>query len=150
VGHSSIAAMAQCMGLPLLRRRITGTSKHVGLEYAATAGDEVEDLRALLAAAQRLYAVEAVSTGAIASDYQRLRVESVCASLGLVSLGFLWRVSQRVRSRHRRRVTCGWVGGCVRSGSDSFGTAPLAKRWMRTRCVQAGCVVITIAQRRSR
>ena len=104
VGHGSIAAMAQCMGLPLLRRRITGTSKHVGLEYAATAGDEVEDLRALLVAAQRLYAVEAVSTGAIASDYQRLRVESVCASLGLVSLGFLWRVSQRVRRRHRRRV----------------------------------------------
>jgi hypothetical protein len=68
------------------------------LEYAATQGDEVEDLRALLAAAARLHGAQAVSCGAIASDYQRLRVESVCASLGLVSLGFLWRVSQRVRA----------------------------------------------------
>jgi len=34
--------------------------------------------------------VEAVASGAIASDYQRLRVEDVCARLGLVSLGYLW------------------------------------------------------------
>jgi hypothetical protein len=28
VGHNAVAALAQCMGLPLLRRRITGTCKH--------------------------------------------------------------------------------------------------------------------------
>lgn len=35
-----------------------------------------------------------VSVGAILSDYQRLRVESVCRRLGLISLGFLWRRDQ--------------------------------------------------------
>ena len=39
--------------------------------------------------------VEAVSSGAILSDYQRNRVESVCARLGLVSLGYLWRREQQ-------------------------------------------------------
>jgi diphthine-ammonia ligase len=34
--------------------------------------------------------IEAVASGAIASDYQRLRVEDVCARLGLVSLAYLW------------------------------------------------------------
>lgn len=35
-----------------------------------------------------------MASGAIASDYQRLRVESVCARLGLTSLAFLWRQPQ--------------------------------------------------------
>ncbi len=35
-----------------------------------------------------------MATGAIASDYQRVRVEGVCARLGLTSLAFLWRQPQ--------------------------------------------------------
>jgi len=50
-----------------------------GLAYTKTAGDEVEDLMQLLAAAKRRFpGLQGVSSGAIASDYQRLRVESVC------------------------------------------------------------------------
>ena len=45
--------------------------------------DEVEDLRALLAAAKEAHPeLTAVCAGAILSDYQRLRVEAVCADLG--------------------------------------------------------------------
>ena len=48
------------------------------MEYHATQGDEVEDLLSLLAfAKEQLPEIEAVSSGAIASDYQRLRVEHV-------------------------------------------------------------------------
>lgn len=48
------------------------------LIYDTTAGDEVEDLLALLTyAKQQMPQLEAVSCGAIASDYQRLRVEQV-------------------------------------------------------------------------
>jgi len=36
----------------------------------------------------------AVTSGAILSDYQRLRMEAVCADLGLVSLSYLWRQPQ--------------------------------------------------------
>ena len=50
-----------------------------GLTYVETDGDEVEDLLRLLAFVKTaLPGVEAVSSGAIASDYQRLRVEHVC------------------------------------------------------------------------
>lgn len=38
--------------------------------------------------------LQGVASGAIASDYQRLRVEAVCARVGLTSLAFLWRLPQ--------------------------------------------------------
>lgn len=38
---------------------------------------------------------EAISVGAILSDYQRVRVENVCSRLGLVSLAYLWRRDQK-------------------------------------------------------
>lgn len=48
------------------------------LGYSETEGDEVEDLLALLCfAKERFPCIQAVSSGAIASDYQRLRVEHV-------------------------------------------------------------------------
>ena len=62
----------------------------------AAAGDEVEDLYELLKDVKtRFPAVEAVSSGAIYSTYQRTRVEDVCARLGLRSMSYLWRRDQR-------------------------------------------------------
>mmetsp|Transcript_36445 Transcript_36445/g.86559 ORF Transcript_36445/g.86559 Transcript_36445/m.86559 type:complete len:279 (+) Transcript_36445:96-932(+) len=76
VGHSVVASYASCCGLPLFRRRFAGRAEQKDLAYTETAGDEVEDLFCLLAAAKRrMPEIEAVSSGAIASDYQRLRVE---------------------------------------------------------------------------
>ncbi|TKY62865.1 Diphthine--ammonia ligase [Spatholobus suberectus] len=95
VGHQIIIGYAECMGLPLFRRRIQGSSRHQELGYKATQGDEVEDLFILLHEVKRqIPSVTAVSSGAIASDYQRLRVESVCSRLGLVSLAYLWKQDQ--------------------------------------------------------
>ena len=99
VGHRAVGAYGELTGLPLFRRRITGASRHTELGYevgeAAVEGDEVEDLRALLAAVvAAMPTVRAVTSGAILSDYQRLRVEAVCADLGLVSLAYLWRQPQ--------------------------------------------------------
>lgn len=60
-----------------------------------TPHDEVEDMFVLLSEVKRqIPSITAVSSGAIASDYQRLRVESVCSRLGLVSLAFLWKQDQ--------------------------------------------------------
>ncbi|KAL9264708.1 Diphthine--ammonia ligase-like protein [Drosera capensis] len=65
------------------------------MNYKLTPGDEVEDLLVLLKEVKRqIPSVSAVSSGAIASDYQRLRVESVCSRLGLVSLAYLWKQDQ--------------------------------------------------------
>ena len=38
--------------------------------------------------------LQGVASGAIASDYQRLRVEAVCGRLGLTSLAYLWHQPQ--------------------------------------------------------
>lgn len=69
--------------------------RHQSLSYRTTPGDEVEDMFILLNEVKRqIPSVSAVSTGAIASDYQRLRVESICSRLGLVSLAYLWKQDQ--------------------------------------------------------
>ncbi|XP_004493205.1 diphthine--ammonia ligase isoform X2 [Cicer arietinum] len=95
VGHQIITSYAECMGLPLFRRRIQGSSRHLELGYKTTQGDEVEDMYILLREVKRqIPSVTAVCSGAIASDYQRLRVESVCSRLGLVSLAYLWKQDQ--------------------------------------------------------
>ena len=99
VGHTAIDVLAQCMGVPLVRASTGGRAVQTGVDYAASAADpadEVEELYRLLAAVvQRFPGVEAVASGAILSNYQRLRVENVCARLGLVSLAFLWQRLQR-------------------------------------------------------
>lgn len=41
---------------------------------------------------QRHPEVEGLASGAVLSTYQRTRVESVCARLGLTSLAYLWQV----------------------------------------------------------
>lgn len=95
VGHQIVVSYAKCMGVPLFRRRIQGSTRHHHLSYSTTPGDEVEDMLILLnEVKQRIPSVTAVSSGAIASDYQRLRVESVCSRLGLVSLAYLWKQDQ--------------------------------------------------------
>ncbi|KAF8401936.1 hypothetical protein HHK36_012887 [Tetracentron sinense] len=68
---------------------------HQNLSYRMTPGDEVEDLVILLNEVKhQIPSITAVSSGAIASDYQRLRVENVCSRLGLVSLAYLWKQDQ--------------------------------------------------------
>ena len=77
VGHEAIELVAQAMGLPLYRSTTSGRSKGRGLQYQEEEGDEVEDLYHLLQRVQRSEEVEGVASGAVLSDYQRLRVENV-------------------------------------------------------------------------
>ena len=53
-------------------------------------GDSVEELNSILAK----YNVDAVISGAIASNYQRVRIEEVCTDLGLLSYTPLWGKNQ--------------------------------------------------------
>ncbi|KAJ0063176.1 hypothetical protein NL108_013198, partial [Boleophthalmus pectinirostris] len=94
VGHQAIELYAEAMDLPLYRRTIQGSSLDTGRDYSHTPGDEVEDLYELLRLVQEKERVEAVSVGAILSDYQRVRVENVCTRLGLQPLAYLWRRDQ--------------------------------------------------------
>ncbi|CAI5467949.1 unnamed protein product [Closterium sp. Yama58-4] len=70
--------------------------RHLAMRYRATAGDEVEDMEVLLRVVKKhLPDVQGVSVGAIASDYQRERVENVCSRLGLTPLAYLWQRPQK-------------------------------------------------------
>jgi len=95
VGSENIEKIAQCLDTPLFRREITGKPVILDLEYKGTSedkkDDEVEDLYLLLKEVKEKFPdVKGVSSGAIASTYQKLRVEDICGRLGLVSLAYLW------------------------------------------------------------
>jgi diphthine-ammonia ligase len=92
VGSEHVRTIAtQCYGLPFHEREIRGKALNQQLQYQETPEDEVEDLYELLKDVKRHHPdVEAVSSGAIKSTYQKLRVEEVCARLSLCSLAYLW------------------------------------------------------------
>ena len=100
VGHSVIPLYAKALGLPLYRQEILGSAVDSNKSYAApcqagrdtaASSDETESLLPLLTKVMAAHPeVNAVSTGAILSDYQRTRVESVAIRLGLIPLSYLW------------------------------------------------------------
>lgn len=95
VGHSVIPLYAECLGLPVYRRAITGSAVQTGRYYdsseLAGPADETEDLIPLLQEIQRAHPeANALCSGAILSTYQRTRVESVALRLGLTPLAYLW------------------------------------------------------------
>ncbi|BGP27571.1 hypothetical protein JCM10295v2_006543 [Rhodotorula toruloides] len=108
VGHSGLATIAHALDLPFFSRAIKGTAVNVGGEYGTREGkgkgqqkekendgDETEDLYELLKDVKEAMSdVQGVSVGAILSNYQRVRVEHVCARLGLTPLAYLWERSQ--------------------------------------------------------
>ncbi|XP_026675302.1 diphthine--ammonia ligase isoform X2 [Ceratina calcarata] len=96
VGYQGVEYIAEAIGLPMYREPTFGRSKMQEKYYYPTQNDEVEDLFRLLSKVKEKENVEAVSSGAILSDYQRIRVENVCSRLGLISLSYLWRRDQDV------------------------------------------------------
>ncbi|CAE8639978.1 unnamed protein product [Polarella glacialis] len=96
VGGEFIDGISSALGLPLVRRVIAGAPKGTSSgKYVPQEGDEVEDLTLLLQDVLKAHPqVDAVSCGAILSEYQRVRVENVCSRLGLKVLCFLWRQEQ--------------------------------------------------------
>ena len=122
VGYDGVGAIATALNVPLFKRPLHGKSVKTELLYtgddatSAAGGDkrergdsgeegeqsvseerdEVEDLYELLKLVkQEVPQVEAVSSGAILSTYQRDRVEHVCEKLRLVSLAYLWQREQK-------------------------------------------------------
>lgn len=77
VGFEAIDLIAKAMNLPLFQKETLGISKERGKIYTVTQEDEVEDLFELLQKVKKKMSVDAVSVGAILSDYQRVRVENV-------------------------------------------------------------------------
>lgn len=77
VGHEAIDLIAEALDLPLFKQETFGRSIQQGKTYEPSKDDEVEDLYELLKKIKEEIAFDAVSVGAILSDYQRIRVENV-------------------------------------------------------------------------
>jgi diphthine-ammonia ligase len=77
------AMQAQTMHLP-----------QVTLETKGVKEDELADLSKAIEIAKRDYSIDGVYTGALASVYQKSRVERVCDELGVNAVSPLWHVDQ--------------------------------------------------------
>lgn len=83
----------ECMQVPLVLYQRIGKSINTSLVYQnESENDEVEDLACALLQAKEKFDFSAVSSGALFSTYQRVRIEHVCSRLGLTSLSYLWRL----------------------------------------------------------
>ncbi|WFC99529.1 diphthine--ammonia ligase [Malassezia yamatoensis] len=121
VGHDAVHYVAQAMNLPLYRAQITGTAVNQDAVYSSrncaesmsseegdqaansatgstsTSHDETEDMYRLLKLVKTHHPeIEAVSVGAILSNYQRVRVEHVVLrhDVMLEPLAYLWERNQ--------------------------------------------------------
>lgn len=70
---------AKSIGLPLLTKETPGEKE-----------DELKDLRELLLEAKEKYGITGVVTGALASEYQRIRINRIGLDLGLKVYSPLW------------------------------------------------------------
>jgi diphthine-ammonia ligase len=87
---------ASALGVP----QVTGTTEGVKEE-------ELSDLERTLGEAKSSYGIEGVYTGALASVYQKTRVEKICLNLGLECVSPLWGVDPEAHLR--RLVSDGFI-----------------------------------------
>ncbi len=66
----------------------------IRVETSGIKGEELKELRKALELAMERYDIEAVVTGALLSDYQRMNINFVAEELGLAVYSPLWRKNQ--------------------------------------------------------
>src|SRR5215467_9845547 len=81
---------AQAMDIPQIEQRTEGVKEI-----------ELDDLRKGISEAKSVHGISAVCTGALASVYQKERVERICSELGLECLSPLWQIEPE---GHLRRI----------------------------------------------
>jgi len=74
---------------------------HVTIESAGIKEEELRDLKAVTERAKRKFGLQGIYTGALASVYQKSRVEKICADLGLDCVSPLWGTDPEL---HLRRL----------------------------------------------
>jgi len=79
-----VKEQSKAIGIPILFRSTEGIKEK-----------ELKDVRNVLLEAKKKYNIEGVVSGAVASEYQRYRVETVCADLGLKSIAPLWHLDPK-------------------------------------------------------
>lgn len=126
-GHDAVHVVAEAIGLPLYRGHIVGTARDTGAQYAGgDDADETEDLTRLLRTVLVHHPdADAVSVGAIESNYQRVRVEHVCSRMGLSVLAYLWKRPQATLVREM--VSAGLDAVLIKVAGAGLGARDLGK-----------------------
>jgi len=84
------AIQAESIGVPLLTKETEGIKE-----------EELADLESALAKAKSRFGLEGIYTGALASVYQKTRVERICEHLSLECISPLWGIDPEI---HLRRL----------------------------------------------
>jgi ABC transporter with metal-binding/Fe-S-binding domain ATP-binding protein len=100
---------AEAMGIPRMVIHTKGIKE-----------DELEDLRSGLRMLIKSTGIEGIVSGAVASEYQRTRLDNICEELGLRSFAPLWHKNQQ--QLVREQIDCGFeiiVTACSALGLTS-------------------------------
>lgn len=89
---SMTSLQAQAMGLPLIKAKTKGEKEK-----------ELNDLSDAIKKAKEEQKIEGIITGALYSQYQRKRIESLCEKLGLEVFSPLWQIEQEKEMRQLLR-----------------------------------------------
>src|SRR3989338_1738515 len=87
-----VKVQAEAMGIPLIFWETEGIKE-----------EELEDLKKAIEIAKEKYKIEGVVSGAIASKYQKERIENICKELKLASVTPLWQTGIEVYIRELLR-----------------------------------------------
>ncbi len=74
---------AQALGLPIIFEKTSGIKEK-----------ELDDLKRAILRAKKEFGIEGVTAGALASNYQKERVEKICKELGLKVFAPYWQYNQ--------------------------------------------------------
>jgi diphthine-ammonia ligase len=88
--------VAECLGLPVVEAEVRSGAEH-----------ELEDLERALDAARKAWNADGVVSGALASEYQRTRIDAIGHRLGLKTFAPLW-----------HKEPAGYVRSLLRGGWD--------------------------------
>jgi len=76
---NQVKKQAEVMNIPLLTTETEGIKE-----------EELEDLEKMIKLAKEKYNINVIVSGALASNYQKLRIENICKKLNLKSITPLW------------------------------------------------------------
>jgi asparagine synthase (glutamine-hydrolysing) len=83
VFEKDIKNQAEAMGLPIIFEKTKGEKEK-----------ELEDLKKAIKKAMEKFQIQGIVTGALASVYQKSRIESICEEIGLECFNPLWQKDQ--------------------------------------------------------
>lgn len=112
---SVVEGVAECLDLPL-----------VEADVRSGKAEEVEDLKATLLAAKQDLALDGIISGALASEYQRTRLDRIGHETGLRSFAPLWH--KEPRAYVDSLVASGWDVRFSRTAADGVPNAWAGQR----------------------